>query len=129
MQPIFESEYAKLRAGSEGKTSAQLIREQSEAKKQDMRDSEQKMKKMLTAVVEKGRERPTLVESYDVKEQVEHQREMGAARRFYDILVKSGLKHEEAMMNLTAQEVRLLEEFNEHEKRRKEATSALYTTQ
>ena len=84
------------------------------------------MKKMLSAVVQKGRDRPTLVESYDVKAQVEHQKEMAAAKRFYDILVKSGLSHEDAMMNLTSAEVCLLEEFNAHERARKEATSALY---
>ena len=91
-----------------------------------MRAEEERMKKMLSAVVQKGRDRPTLVESYDVKQQVEHQKEMAAAKRFYDILVKSGLSHEDAIMNLTSAEVCLLEEFNSHERARKEATSALY---
>jgi hypothetical protein len=40
---------------------------------------------------------------------------MNAANRFFEILVKSGLTHDEAMSHLSSEEKRLITEFKEHE--------------
>lgn len=91
--------------GSAGKSADQLIKEKSEAFKAGCLAQEQETKKVIAMAIQNGRDRPMLLDSYNQKAKIEHERDMAAVKRLLIVLVESGLKEHEALQHLTKEEM------------------------
>lgn len=96
--------------GSAGKSADQLIKEKAEAFKAGCLAQEIETKKVIAMAIQNGRDRPMLLDSYNQKAKIEHERDMAAVKRLLVVLVESGLKEHEALEHLTKEEMVLYNE-------------------
>lgn len=115
LKPELQSLLGKIVQSSQDK-----IREQIEINKAQHLKEEKEVKKIISQAVEAGRERPMLLNSYDQKKVIEHQREIQAVERLITILVESGLTLTQAETHLTPDEKVLYEEGKQIEAKRKQ---------